>query len=90
MDTLRELDNEHPVNIAIVGKYTALHDAYLSVVEALKHGGIENKTAVKITWVDSEHVNSTNVEKVFEGVDGILVPGGFGDRGIEGMVDAIR
>ncbi|MCR5178602.1 MAG: CTP synthase [Lachnospiraceae bacterium] len=90
VDTLRELDNEHPVNIAIVGKYTALHDAYLSVVEALKHGGIENKTAVKITWVDSEHVNSTNVEKVFEGVDGILVPGGFGDRGIEGMLDAIR
>ncbi|MBR4529627.1 MAG: CTP synthase [Lachnospiraceae bacterium] len=88
--TLRGLDVSHPVRIAIVGKYTALHDAYLSVVEALKHGGIRNRTAVEIVWVDSEHVSQDNAEKTFAGVDGILVPGGFGDRGIEGMVDAVR
>ncbi|MCR5674592.1 MAG: CTP synthase [Lachnospiraceae bacterium] len=90
VETLRGLDTEHPVRIAIVGKYTALHDAYLSVVEALKHGGICNRTAVEIAWVDSEHVNADNVSEVFDGIDGILVPGGFGDRGIEGMVDAVR
>ncbi|MCR4763110.1 MAG: CTP synthase [Lachnospiraceae bacterium] len=90
VETLRSLNNEKPVRIAIVGKYTALHDAYLSVVEALKHGGIKNGTAVEIAWVDSEKVHADNVASVFAGIDGILVPGGFGDRGIEGMVDAIR
>ena len=90
VDVLRQVDGEHPVRIAIVGKYTALHDAYISVVEALKHGGIAHHTAVEIVWVDSETVDKENVPEIFSCVDGILVPGGFGDRGIEGMVDAIR
>ena len=73
-----------------VGKYTQLHDAYISVVEALKHGGIPQHTTVNIRWVDSEQVNADNVADILNGVDGVLVPGGFGDRGIEGMIDAIH
>ena len=75
---------------ALVGKYVALHDAYLSVVEALTHGGIENGVSVKIRWVDSEAVTDENAHEKLSGVDGVLVPGGFGDRGIEGMIAAVR
>ena len=78
------------VEIALVGKYVSLHDAYLSVVEALTHGGIENDVKVHICWVDSETVTQDNVAQVLEGVQGILVPGGFGNRGIEGKIAAIR
>ena len=78
------------VTIALVGKYVSLHDAYISVVEALKHGGIANSVDVDIKWVDSEKVTKDNVMQSFEGVDGLLVPGGFGDRGIEGMITAIQ
>ena len=78
------------VEIALVGKYVSLHDAYLSVVEALTHGGIENDVKVHIRWVDSETVTQANVAQVLEGVQGILVPGGFGNRGIEGKISAIR
>ena len=78
------------VEIALVGKYVSLHDAYLSVVEALTHGGIENDVKVDIRWVDSETVTQDNVAQVLEGVQGILVPGGFGNRGIEGKITAIR
>ena len=83
----------HPtkeVNIALVGKYTQLHDAYISVVEALKHGGIAQHSTVNIKWVDSELLNNSNVEEVLGDMDGILVPGGFGDRGIEGKITAIE
>ncbi len=84
---------KHPtenVTIALVGKYIQLHDAYISVVEALKHGGIYSHTTVNIKWVDSETVTSENVGEILEDVAGILVPGGFGDRGIEGKIEAIR
>ena len=74
------------VNIAMVGKYTQLHDAYLSVVEALKHGGISCKAKVEITWIDSEELNEKNLDQTLHKVDGILVPGGFGNRGTEGMI----
>ncbi len=83
----------HPVTdvtVALVGKYIQLHDAYISVVEALKHGGIASKATVHIKWVDSEQVSAENVADVLSDVDGILVPGGFGDRGIEGKIQAIR
>lgn len=76
------------VTIAMVGKYVELHDAYLSVVEALNHGGYENSAAVNIRWVDSERLCADNVSAELAGVDGVLVPGGFGERGIEGMVVA--
>ena len=77
---------ESVVNIAMVGKYTQLHDAYLSVVEALKHGGISCKAKVEITWIDSEELNEKNLDQTLHKVDGILVPGGFGNRGTEGMI----
>ncbi len=83
----------HPkeeVHIAIVGKYTQLHDAYLSVVEALKHGGISWRARVEITWVDSEELNEKNLDQCLHAVDGILVPGGFGSRGTEGMILAAQ
>ncbi|MDD7740271.1 MAG: CTP synthase [Fusicatenibacter sp.] len=88
VDALRHPDKE--VTIALVGKYTQLHDAYLSVVEALKHGGIASHASVNLKWVDSELVTDENVDETLKDADGILVPGGFGDRGIEGMIKAIR
>lgn len=78
------------VKISLVGKYVALHDAYISIVESLKHGGIENYSNVSINWVDSEEVTAENVEAMLKGSDGILVPGGFGDRGIEGKILAAQ
>lgn len=86
-------DWKHPekeVTVALVGKYIQLHDAYISVVEALKHGGVANHAAVHIRWVDSETVTDENAPEIFNGVHGILVPGGFGSRGIEGKIAAIR
>ncbi|GLG01989.1 CTP synthase [Alicyclobacillus hesperidum subsp. aegles] len=78
------------VEIAIVGKYVALPDAYASVVAALQHGGFENDASVQIRWVNSEDVTAENVDELLSGVGGILVPGGFGDRGIEGKIIACR
>ena len=78
------------VKIALVGKYIQLHDAYLSVMEALKHAGWENESQVSIKWVDSESVNPDTVSALLGDVQGILVPGGFGDRGIEGKIEAAR
>lgn len=78
------------VRIAVVGKYVALQDAYASVSEALRHGGFENDAQVEIQWVHSEEVTADNVADFFSGVDGILVPGGFGDRGIDGKIEAAK
>ena len=88
VEALRHPNKE--VTIALVGKYTQLHDAYLSVVEALKHGGIASHANVHLKWVDSELVTKENVAEYLCDVDGVLVPGGFGNRGIEGMITAIR
>ncbi|MBP5415368.1 MAG: CTP synthase, partial [Lachnospiraceae bacterium] len=74
------------VTIALVGKYVELHDAYLSVVESLKHGGIANHAEVNIRWIDSELINDNNIDETFKDVDGILVPGGFGHRGTDGKI----
>jgi len=81
---------EGSVKIALVGKYTQLHDAYLSVVEALKHGGIAHRIKVEIKWVESETVTEESAPEIFRDADGILVPGGFGDRGIPGMIEAAK
>ena len=78
------------VRIALVGKYTALHDAYISVVEALKHGGIPLHTTIDIKWVDSEMLNVDNTNELLGDVNGILVPGGFGIRGVEGKILAAK
>jgi CTP synthase len=81
---------ERNVKVALVGKYVSLHDAYISVVESLKHAGVAERTEVEIKWVDSELLDDSNVAEVLGDVSGILVPGGFGDRGIEGMISAIK
>ena len=88
VEALRHPNKE--VTIALVGKYIQLHDAYLSVVETLKHGGIASHANVHLKWVDSELVTEENVAEYLSDVDGVLVPGGFGNRGIEGMITAIR
>ncbi len=80
----------YTVHIGLVGKYVALHDAYLSVAEALRHAGYLHNTHIKIAWIDSEEINRTNVAEMLSGLDGIIVPGGFGSRGIEGMIEAAR
>jgi CTP synthase len=79
-----------PVAIAMVGKYIDLRDAYLSVIEALKHGGFHHQARVDIRWVASDEIATGDVERLLGEVDGILVPGGFGVRGVEGKVEAIR
>lgn len=78
------------VKIAIVGKYVALPDAYLSIVEALKHAGYKRECEVKISWVDAENLSEKQMEKALESANGILIPGGFGIRGIEGKIHAIK
>ena len=76
------------VRIGIVGKYVQLHDAYLSVAEALRHAGYENEAYVEIEWIDSETINNDNVADVLRKCSGIVIPGGFGNRGIEGKIAA--
>lgn len=78
------------VRVALVGKYTQLHDAYISVVEALKHGAVANNATVDIKWIDSETVTKENVSELLDDVSGIIVPGGFGNRGIDGMLYSIE
>ena len=85
--------SRHPeknVHIGLVGKYMGLHDAYLSVAEALRHAGFFHRVHVEIHWIDSEELTAGNYEERLKGLDGILVPGGFGSRGIEGMILAAR
>lgn len=86
----RERALSKKVEIAIVGKYVELHDAYLSIVESLHHAGIHSGANVSIRWVNSEDVEETGVEKALAGIDGIIVPGGFGTRGVEGKIMAVQ
>ena len=88
VDVVKELmkGESDEVTISLVGKYVSLHDAYISIVEALKHGGIENHANVNINWVNSEEVTKETVHEMLKDSDGILVPGGFGDRGVEGKI----
>ena len=78
------------VDIGLVGKYVGLHDAYLSVAEALRHAGYYHNTHIRIHWIDSEEITAGNVCEKLAGLDGIIVPGGFGSRGIEGMILAAK
>lgn len=91
IDLVNRVKNlKHCTRIAIVGKYVSLPDAYLSIVEALKHAGFVNNTDIDLKWVDSEELNEQTVQSTLKDVDGIIVPGGFGDRGIEGKIQAIK
>lgn len=90
-EMVQRAENAHKtVKIALVGKYVELHDAYLSVAEALRHGGIVNDASVDIEWIDSEKITAENAAETFKSCGGIIVPGGFGCRGIEGMIESIR
>lgn len=86
----REKAAHRHISIALVGKYTQLHDAYLSVVESLRHAGTANDVIVDIDWVDSETLTEENTATCLKNSNGILIPGGFGDRGIEGMICAAK
>lgn len=95
LDQWKEIVHKHKnpsrkVKIALVGKYVELRDAYLSVSEALTHGGIYNDAKVEIDWIHSADINSDNVQDILKDADGILIPGGFGDRGIEGKISALQ
>ncbi|MGB9732095.1 MULTISPECIES: CTP synthase [Calditerrivibrio] len=90
-DIVFRLNNpEGEVTIGVVGKYVDLKDAYISLNEALVHGGIHNRLKVNIKWIDAEDLEKMPLDKFFENVDGILVPGGFGDRGVEGKINAVN
>jgi CTP synthase len=83
----------HPkreVSIGVVGKYISLKDAYISINEALLHGGIDNDCKVKIKKIDSDKVKKDSLNDFFKGINGILIPGGFGKRGIEGKIETIK
>lgn len=88
VDKVRSLSKK--TKIALVGKYVELQDAYISVVEALRHAGYNFDTDVEVKWVNAEHVTAENVQEMIGDTDGILVPGGFGDRGVEGKIVAIK
>jgi len=88
VDRIKSADKH--TEIALVGKYTELHDAYLSVAEALRHAGYSIGRHIDIRWVDSEKLTEENIAETLEGVSGIIVPGGFGGRGIEGMITSVR
>ena len=81
---------DNRTTIAIVGKYVKLHDAYLSIIESLNHAGFEHRTKIDIRWIDSEDITAGNAASFFDGVEGIIIPGGFGNRGIEGKINACR
>lgn len=91
-DLIKTVDNlKEETEISLVGKYTELHDAYISVVESLKHAGYKYNTKININWIDSEELEKKeNLEEIFKNTQGIIVPGGFGSRGIEGMIKSIN
>ena len=89
VDKIRNVEDK-TVKVAIVGKYVKLEDSYLSVVESLRHAGFANNVKVDIDFVDSETINEKNVKEILSKYNAILVPGGFGSRGIEGMIEAIK
>ena len=82
--------NNDSINIAIVGKYVKLHDAYISVAESLRHAGYAEGVNVNILWIDSEEITRDNVAEMLKDCKGIVVPGGFGNRGVEGKIEAVR
>ncbi|MBO6232761.1 MAG: CTP synthase [Clostridia bacterium] len=90
VEKIRKIDKNNKVTVAIVGKYVRLEDAYISVMESLYHAGFANDVKVEIKLIDSETINSENVAKKLEGIQAVVVPGGFGNRGIEGKIETIK
>ena len=83
---IKETENMNHVNIALIGKYVKLHDAYLSVIESLHHAGFVNHAHIHIKWIDSETITNDSIQELLSDVQGILIPGGFGSRGVEGKI----
>ena len=90
VDNIRSIDKNNKVKVAIVGKYIKLEDSYISVIESLYHAGFENHVKVEVDLVDAEKINRENVKEKLSEYDGIIVPGGFGTRGIEGKIETIK
>ncbi len=90
IEKIREIDSKNRVKIAIVGKYVKLEDSYISVIESLNHAGFENNVKVDVELIDSETITKDTAEEKLKDLDGIIVPGGFGNRGIEGKIEAIK
>lgn len=90
VENIRKIDKDNKVTVAIVGKYVKLGDAYISVMESLYHAGFANQVKVDIKLIDSETVNADNVKEKLRGIQGVVVPGGFGNRGIEGKIETIK
>ena len=90
VENIRNIDKEKEIKIAIVGKYIKLEDSYISVIESLYHAGFANNVKVKVDLIDSEKINKDTVEEKLSKYDGIVVPGGFGNRGIEGKIETIK
>ena len=90
IENIRKIDKENKVKVAIVGKYIKLEDSYISVIESLYHAGFANNVKVEVDLVDAEKINRENAKEKLSKYDGIIVPGGFGNRGIEGKIETIR
>ncbi|MGG7176313.1 CTP synthase [Clostridium paraputrificum] len=88
VEKIKTVDKE--IKIGIIGKYVKLHDAYISVAESLRHAGYENGVNIDVQWIDSEGITKENVKEVLKECKGIVVPGGFGNRGVEGKIEAVR
>lgn len=90
IEKIRKIDKNNKVKIAIVGKYIKLEDSYISVIESIKHAGFENNVETEIELIDCETITKDTVQEKLSGFDGIIVPGGFGNRGIEGKITTIK
>ena len=90
IENIRRIDESKIVNIGLVGKYVKLEDSYISVIESLYHAGFTNNVKVKVKLLDSEKITRENVEEQLKGIDAVVIPGGFGDRGINGMIETIK
>ena len=90
IENIRTIDENKVVNIGLVGKYVKLEDSYISVIESLYHAGFANNVKVKVTLIDSEKITRENVKEQLKEMDGIVIPGGFGDRGIDGMIETVK
>ncbi len=90
VERIRKIDKENKITVAIVGKYIKLEDAYISVIESLYHAGFANDVKVEVKLIDSETINQDNVQEKLKGIQAVVVPGGFGNRGIEGKIQTIK
>ena len=90
IENIRKIDENKVITIGLVGKYVKLEDSYISVIESLYHAGFANNVKVKVKLIDSEKITKENVKEQLAGINGVVIPGGFGDRGINGMVETVK